>query len=142
MPIFMSSRLSPCCAQIGTSYACAHDFHYSRDSMPFREVGAEVSPMLAIRSSPSGQHLLVLFRGAPSEIWVVRYSECMFTCVVECMRCFSLLFITQLFLTGRHIDQAKHSSLPPRLWSQGHIFTRLYVLLGWDEQCTTESAGT
>mmetsp|Transcript_7354 Transcript_7354/g.20760 ORF Transcript_7354/g.20760 Transcript_7354/m.20760 type:complete len:1627 (+) Transcript_7354:108-4988(+) len=43
----------------------------SRKSTPFRDVGPEVSPMLAIRSSPSGRHLLVLFRGAPSEIWVV-----------------------------------------------------------------------
>lgn len=43
----------------------------SRASLPFREVGGEDAPMLGVRSSPSGRYLLVLLRGAPSEIWAV-----------------------------------------------------------------------
>eukprot|EP00873_Tetraselmis_striata_P044832 jgi/Tetstr1/465096/TSEL_009824.t1 len=62
----------------------------SRASLPFREVGPEISPMLAVRSSPSGRYLLILFRGAPAEIWVVgataapqrvRVLDLPFTCV-------------------------------------------------------------
>ncbi|KAK9867753.1 hypothetical protein WJX84_002654 [Apatococcus fuscideae] len=41
----------------------------NRASIPFRELGAETSPMLGIRASASGRYLLVLLRGAPSEIW-------------------------------------------------------------------------
>lgn len=44
----------------------------SRASLPFREVGPEAAPMLGIRASPSGRYLLILLRGAPSEIWAVR----------------------------------------------------------------------
>lgn len=43
----------------------------SRASLPFREVGPEAAPMLGIRASPSGRYLLILLRGAPSEIWTV-----------------------------------------------------------------------
>ncbi|KAK9863395.1 hypothetical protein WJX84_011255 [Apatococcus fuscideae] len=43
----------------------------NRASIPFRELGAETSPMLGIRASASGRYLLVLLRGAPSEIWQV-----------------------------------------------------------------------
>jgi hypothetical protein len=43
----------------------------SRASLPFREVGPEAAPMLGIRASPSGRYLLILLRGAPSEIWAV-----------------------------------------------------------------------
>ncbi len=46
----------------------------SRASLPFREVGPEAAPMLGIRASPSGRYLLILLRGAPSEIWAVRLS--------------------------------------------------------------------
>ena len=48
----------------------------SRASLPFREVGGEDTPMLGIRSSPSGRYLLVLLRGAPSEIWAVSFYAC------------------------------------------------------------------
>ena len=44
----------------------------SRASLPFREVGPEAAPMLGIRASASGRYLLILLRGAPSEIWAVR----------------------------------------------------------------------
>ena len=44
----------------------------SRASLPLREVGGEDAPMLGIRSSPTGRYILVLLRGAPSEIWAVR----------------------------------------------------------------------
>ena len=44
----------------------------NRSSLPFREVGAEGAPMLGIRASPLGRYILVLLRGAPSEIWAVR----------------------------------------------------------------------
>ncbi len=43
----------------------------NRSSLPFREVGAEGSPMLGIRASPLGRYILILLRGAPSEIWAV-----------------------------------------------------------------------
>ncbi|BDA45713.1 probable WD repeat-containing protein 11 at C-terminar half [Coccomyxa sp. Obi] len=43
----------------------------SRASLPFREVGPEAAPMLGIRASPSGRYLLILLRGAPSEIWAL-----------------------------------------------------------------------
>ena len=43
----------------------------SRASLPFREVGPEAAPMLGIRASASGRYLLILLRGAPSEIWAV-----------------------------------------------------------------------
>jgi len=46
----------------------------SRVSLPFREVGAEAAPMLGIRASASGRYLLILLRGAPSEIWAVSYA--------------------------------------------------------------------
>lgn len=57
----------------------------SRASLPFREVGPEAAPMLGIRASPSGRYLLILLRGAPSEIWAVRpslpqLSLCTFCC--------------------------------------------------------------
>lgn len=44
----------------------------NRLSFVFRDVGMESSPMLGIRASPTGRYLLVLLRGAPSEIWAVR----------------------------------------------------------------------
>lgn len=47
----------------------------NRNSLPFREVGAEGAPMLGIRSSPLGRYLLILLRGAPSEIWSVSKSK-------------------------------------------------------------------
>ena len=43
----------------------------NRSSLPFREVGAEGAPMLGIRASPLGRYILILLRGAPSEIWAV-----------------------------------------------------------------------
>ena len=43
----------------------------NRSSLAFREVGAEGAPMLGIRASPLGRYILVLLRGAPSEIWAV-----------------------------------------------------------------------
>ena len=43
----------------------------SRVSRPFRTVAAEQSSLLGIRSSGSGRYLLLLFRAAPSEIWLV-----------------------------------------------------------------------
>lgn len=43
----------------------------NRSSLPFREVGAEGAPMLGIRASPLGRYILILLRGAPSEIWLV-----------------------------------------------------------------------
>ena len=47
----------------------------SRASLPFREVGPEAAPMLGIRASASGRYLLILLRGAPSEIWAVSASS-------------------------------------------------------------------
>lgn len=44
--------------------------------MCLRELGAETSPMLGIRASASGRYLLVLLRGAPSEIWQVHAFPC------------------------------------------------------------------
>jgi hypothetical protein len=44
----------------------------NRASIPFREVGLEPAPLQGIRASPSGRYLLLLLRGAPSEIWAVR----------------------------------------------------------------------
>ena len=44
----------------------------SRASQPFRDVGVEAAPMLGIRAAPSGRYLLLLLRGAPSEIWAAR----------------------------------------------------------------------
>lgn len=43
----------------------------NRSSLAFREVGAEGAPMVGIRASPLGRYILVLLRGAPSEIWAV-----------------------------------------------------------------------
>ncbi|KAA6419923.1 MAG: hypothetical protein FRX49_10113 [Trebouxia sp. A1-2] len=43
----------------------------NRSSLPFREVGAEGAPMLGIRASPLGRYILILLRGAPSEIWAI-----------------------------------------------------------------------
>lgn len=43
----------------------------NRSSLPFREVGAEGAPMVGIRASPLGRYILILLRGAPSEIWSV-----------------------------------------------------------------------
>ncbi|KAI3424707.1 hypothetical protein D9Q98_008096 [Chlorella vulgaris] len=44
----------------------------NRVSLPFREgVAADPAPLTGLRASPSGRHLLVVFRGAPSEIWSV-----------------------------------------------------------------------
>ena len=47
----------------------------NRSSLPFREVGAEGAPMLGIRASPLGRYILILLRGAPSEIWAVRHHD-------------------------------------------------------------------
>ena len=46
----------------------------SRSSRPFRTVATDPSSLLGIRASASGQYLLLLFRAAPSEIWLVRPS--------------------------------------------------------------------
>eukprot|EP00884_Botryococcus_braunii_P018245 jgi/Botrbrau1/5103/Bobra.0128s0014.1 len=43
----------------------------NRASIPFREVGLEAAPLQGIRASPTGRYLLLLLRGAPSEIWAV-----------------------------------------------------------------------
>ena len=43
----------------------------NRSSLAFREVGVEGAPMLGIRASPLGRYILILLRGAPSEIWAV-----------------------------------------------------------------------
>ncbi|KAL4422261.1 hypothetical protein ABPG75_008458 [Micractinium tetrahymenae] len=43
----------------------------NRVSLPFREGGNDPAPLAGVRASPSGRYLLVLFRGAPSEIWAV-----------------------------------------------------------------------
>ena len=43
----------------------------NRSSLAFREVGAEGAPMVGIRASPLGRYILILLRGAPSEIWAV-----------------------------------------------------------------------
>ncbi|KAL3161421.1 hypothetical protein ABBQ32_010311 [Trebouxia sp. C0010 RCD-2024] len=43
----------------------------NRSSLAFREVGAEGAPMVGIRASPLGRYILVLLRGAPSEIWAI-----------------------------------------------------------------------
>ena len=40
------------------------------------QVGAENAPMLGIRASPLGRYILVLLRGAPSEIWAVSRPHC------------------------------------------------------------------
>ena len=45
----------------------------NRASIAFREVPVEPAPMLGIRSSPLGRYLLLLLRGAPSEIWLVSF---------------------------------------------------------------------
>ena len=48
----------------------------NRSSLPFREVGAEGAPMVGIRASPLGRYILILLRGAPSEIWSVSLHCC------------------------------------------------------------------
>ena len=45
----------------------------SRASVPFREIGVEPAPLLGLRASPSGRILLLVLKGAPSEIWAVRH---------------------------------------------------------------------
>ena len=44
----------------------------SLDAAP-AQVGIEAAPMLGVRASPSGRYVLLLLRGAPSEIWTVRF---------------------------------------------------------------------
>lgn len=43
----------------------------NRLSLPFRQVPVDPVPLGGVRTSPSGRYLLLLFRGAPSEIWSV-----------------------------------------------------------------------
>jgi hypothetical protein len=43
----------------------------NRLSLPFRQVPVDPVPLGGVRASPSGRYLLLLFRGAPSEIWSV-----------------------------------------------------------------------
>ncbi|KAL4425017.1 hypothetical protein ABPG77_001795 [Micractinium sp. CCAP 211/92] len=43
----------------------------NRLSLPVREGSNDPAPLVGVRASPSGRYLLVLFRGAPSEIWSV-----------------------------------------------------------------------
>ena len=58
----------------------------SRASLPFREVGPEAAPMLGIRASASGRYLLILLRGAPSEIWAVSLRTLLscWSCIPKC----------------------------------------------------------
>ncbi len=58
----------------------------NRSSLPFREVGAEGAPMLGIRASPLGRYILILLRGAPSEIWAVSQHDPLST-AVQCLQC-------------------------------------------------------
>jgi hypothetical protein len=41
----------------------------SGGSFPFRDGGLDKGPLTGLRASPSGAHLLLLFRGLPSEVW-------------------------------------------------------------------------
>jgi hypothetical protein len=45
--------------------------------------------MLGIRASPTGRYLLILLRGAPSEIWAVRALPCTsyVICSPRCLSC-------------------------------------------------------
>lgn len=47
----------------------------SRSSVPFRTIASEQSSLLGIRASPSGQYILLLFKTAPSEIWLVSHRK-------------------------------------------------------------------
>ena len=47
----------------------------NRATIAFRDTASESSPMLGIRASPLGRYLLLLLRGAPSEIWLVSYHQ-------------------------------------------------------------------
>ena len=40
-------------------------------SLPFRDVPQDATPVMGIRASASGRYLLVIFRGIPSEIWLM-----------------------------------------------------------------------
>ena len=52
--------------------------------------------MLGIRASPSGTHLLLLLRGKPAEIWLVRAPwPCARVHFERCTRC-RVLFATKL----------------------------------------------
>jgi len=41
----------------------------SGGSFPFRDGGLDKGPLTGLRASPSGVHLLLLFKGLPSEVW-------------------------------------------------------------------------
>lgn len=60
----------------------------NRASISFRDVASESAPMLGIRASPLGRYLLVLLRGAPSEIWLVRHSMALRTRCADAERLF------------------------------------------------------
>lgn len=48
----------------------------NRSSFAFREVGAEGAPLKGIRASPLGRYIIILFGGAPAEIWAVGHPTC------------------------------------------------------------------
>jgi hypothetical protein len=62
-----------------TSEKAPHGFHNllvvtdvrSGRSVPLRDRTGEAAPLLGVRASPSGAHLLALFKGAPAELWAV-----------------------------------------------------------------------
>lgn len=47
----------------------------SRQCWTFREAGPEAAQLRGVRASPSGRHLLLLFRGAPGELWALQVMQ-------------------------------------------------------------------
>ncbi len=45
--------------------------HLIRVTVPMRECATEAAPLVGIRASPLGRHVMLLFKGGPSEIWAV-----------------------------------------------------------------------
>lgn len=43
----------------------------SRQTVTMRKRGVEAAPLVGVRASPLGRHVLLLFKGAPTEIWAI-----------------------------------------------------------------------
>ena len=43
----------------------------NRQTVVLRQRGVEAAPLMGLKASPLGRHILLLFRGAPSEVWAV-----------------------------------------------------------------------
>lgn len=58
----------------------------NRSTVPMRQRGVEAVPLTEVKASPLGRHVLLLFQGAPSEVWAMLPTA-------RCVHCIAALLL-------------------------------------------------